>query len=303
MLPTLNKLKVQRHITKLPKYYISSKRVAQHSQERTMTGEGMNFPRTPEEEKKLVDNFALTHPLHVNFVTKIMLWIKAPFLLKIWDTDKDSETFKYAWNSNGKGVYPNSLSNILFRTKTLHRESLMRFFIRWFPYRHTVDQNVAEEPPKITPNSVFVYLDKSNLVNNKVYVQKMFLLALIVQAFDMWTFGLYAFILYSLGHLGRVNDMSKSAVIRMDIIPEIEKIHIVKVGNLGRLVGQIVDPKDLVKISIEEVNSIQRFIVSRLWNPHEDREVIYKNVINGEEYTFIKNGIWNEEGVKHKLLN
>ena len=46
-----------------------------------------------------------------------------------------------------------------------------------------------------------------------------------------------------------------------------------------------------------------RWYNSRLWIPSEDEQMIFKDISTGHVYTFNKKGIWNEDGISHKLLN
>jgi hypothetical protein len=45
-----------------------------------------------------------------------------------------------------------------------------------------------------------------------------------------------------------------------------------------------------------------RWYKSRLWIPLEDENLIFKDESTGYIYTFNKKGIWNEDGINHKLL-
>lgn len=40
-----------------------------------------------------------------------------------------------------------------------------------------------------------------------------------------------------------------------------------------------------------------------LWHPIEDEFLVFKNVRNNQVFTFNKKGIWNENGISHKILN
>lgn len=46
-----------------------------------------------------------------------------------------------------------------------------------------------------------------------------------------------------------------------------------------------------------------RWYKSRLWIPLEDDCLVFKNIKTGQIFTFNKRGIWNQEGINHKLLN
>ncbi len=46
-----------------------------------------------------------------------------------------------------------------------------------------------------------------------------------------------------------------------------------------------------------------RWYKSITWTPIEDQELIFKDVKTGEVFTFHRSGIWNHDGLNHKLLN
>src|SRR5690606_32667507 len=89
--------------------------------------------------------YNFTHPHHTKFTNKIFIWIKTPFNYFIYDTNKDPEFGKYAWNSNGEhGPYPNRLASILYRTKNLQKRWLSGLF-RWLDNRSYHTRNLADE--------------------------------------------------------------------------------------------------------------------------------------------------------------
>jgi hypothetical protein len=108
--------------------------------------------------------FGNTHWLAV-YLDKVWLWYRAPFRLRIWNTDKDTELGRFSWDTN---AYSNSLSNILYRNEKLQSRSLMNFMVNRLDHRSSLEVNKAEEPPKISPNSVFLYRDSSYKIVNKV---------------------------------------------------------------------------------------------------------------------------------------
>ena len=44
---------------------------------------------------------------------------------------------------------------------------------------------------------------------------------------------------------------------------------------------------------------------SSIWFNREgfDREILYEHKVTGERFYFDKNGIWNQEGIEHPLIN
>ena len=90
---------------------------------------------------------------------------------------------------------------------------------------------------------------------------------------------------------------------RMDLLPEREQLHIIKIGPFGFQRSILVNIKDLEKIHFEEDTFYPaRWYKSILWVPREDNQLVYRNKSNGEVFTFSKSGIWNKKGIEHELL-
>ena len=56
--------------------------------------------------------------------------------------------------------------------------------MKYFEHRHTLDINKAEQPPKISPNSVFLYKDTSNYFIQRRSAERYLVFMLLTQA---WT--------------------------------------------------------------------------------------------------------------------
>jgi hypothetical protein len=90
----------------------------------------------------------------------------------------------------------------------------------------------------------------------------------------------------------------------MDLLPETEQLHIIKIGIFGFPRSILVNVKDLVKIDMDEdVEGYISYRKSRIWNPREDRYMIFKDTLTGEVFNFNRKGIWNQTGINHKLIN
>ena len=121
-----------------------------------------------------------------------------------------------------------------------------------FDHRHTMELNKAEEQPKITPNSVFLFRDNSNTIQNRRIAERLAVLLVISQAWNVPTALCYFGIAYVLHIYQKTYASSLSMVKRMDLIPETEQIHILKIGLFGFPRSVLVNIKDLVKIDKEE---------------------------------------------------
>jgi len=61
---------------------------------------------------------------------------------------------------------------------------VLKFFRKFFEHRHVLDVNKAEEQPKITPNSVYLYKDPSNYIIQRRSAERYLVFMLLTQA---WT--------------------------------------------------------------------------------------------------------------------
>lgn len=93
-------------------------------------------------------------------------------------------------------------------------------------------------------------------------------------------------------------------VFRMDLIPEHEQLHIIKIGVFGLPRSVLVDIKNLERIHYhKELTYPAKWYKSCIWVPKEDKDLVYRDMSNGEVFTFSRRGIWNKEGLEHELLN
>jgi hypothetical protein len=190
-----------------------------------------------------------THWL-AKYTDKLMSWIDAPLQIGLWELDRDTEQGKFRWNCNGGSV--NRLANIFYRSESLQKRGLLRFFIKRFDHRHTMELNKAEEQPKITTNSVYLFRDNSNTIQNRRIAERLALLLIVSQAWNVPTALCYFGIAYALHIYQKTYASSLSMVKRMDLIPETEQIHVLKIGLFGFPRSILVNVKDLIKIDKEE---------------------------------------------------
>ena len=89
----------------------------------------------------------------------------------------------------------------------------------------------------------------------------------------------------------------------MDLLPETEQLHIIKIGTFGFPRSVLSNVKDLIKIEVDEdTEGNVVWIKSRLWTPREDRFMLFKDIKTGEIFSFNRKGIWNENGINHPLI-
>jgi hypothetical protein len=257
--------------------------------------------KNPKNQKKFEKEFTHGHWLN-KWTRKVSDFFYAPFEMKYLEIDKDTELGKYQWNSNG--AYQNRLSNILYRSEVLQNRYVMRFFMRFFEHRHALEMNRAEAPPQISPNSVFLYRDSSNSIVNRRAAERFGFFLLLTMAFNVPTALMYIYIAYYFHVLQKNYYTSQAMVYRMDLLPETEQLHVLKIGGMGFTYSELINIKDLIKIERDEEGTYPlRWYKTRLWLPMEDEFLLFKDANTQKVYTFNRKGIWNENGISHKLLN
>jgi len=203
----------------------------------------------PKEQANFDKEYKATHPTDIK-LEKFRLWGKAPLNLGLIDTNKDTELGRYAWNSNGG--YINSIAKVLYRSKVFQSRAVMRFFMRRFDHRFTMEVNKAEEPPKISTNSVFIYKDPTNTTMTRRGMERVFVFMLISQAWNLPSAVMYLFLAFYFQLLQKNVSLTRCMVKRLDLIPETEQLHVMKIGLFGFPRSDLVNIKDLIKIDKEE---------------------------------------------------
>jgi hypothetical protein len=199
--------------------------------------------------EKFRQEFLPTH-YFANFTTSLSSWFLAPFHIRMWDTDKDTELGKFQWNSNG--AFPNRLANILLRSESLQTKGIMKYFVKRFDTRASLELNKAEEPPKISTNSVFLFKDPSSYLINRRSAERLAVFLLLTQAWTAPAAIMYLFVALYFNVFQKSLSTSLCMVTRMDLLPATEQLHIIKIGMFGFPRSVLVNAKDLIKIEKEE---------------------------------------------------
>jgi hypothetical protein len=215
-------------------------------------------PADPKNMENFKKEYIPTHWL-AQYTMGLFQWINAPFQLGIFNFDRDVEMGRYRWNCNG--AYNNSLAKILYRTERLQQRWVMRFLMKRYEHRNVLDYNRAEEQPRVSPNSVFLFKDPSNFIQNRRIAERLAVFLIISQAWNVPTFLAYFGTAYALHVYQKTYACSRAMVKRMDLIPETEQLHVMKIGLYGFPRSILVNVKDLVKIDKEEdLNSKNIFL-------------------------------------------
>lgn len=211
----------------------------------------------PKEQENFANEYQPTHPSDKK-LNSIKKWGKAPYDLGIFDETRDTELKRFAWNVNG---YFNSLSSILFRSKYFQNEKVLRFLIKNFNHRSSMEINKAEEPPKLTTNSIFLYKDSTNTTLNRRGIERLFIFMLLTQALNVPSAIMYLFVAWYFNLLQKNIFLSRSMVKRMDLIPENEQIHLMKIGLFGFPRSELMNISDLIKVDKEEDLSCKLILI------------------------------------------
>jgi hypothetical protein len=214
-------------------------------------------PRDPKNLENFKKEYLPTHWLS-KYTEGLWLWLFAPLNLGLWSYDRDTEQNRYRWNCHG--AYTNSLAKMLYRTEAFQQRWLMRFFMKRFDHRNALEYNKAEEQPRISPNSVFIFKDPSNFIQNRRIAERIALFLIISQAWNVPTFFAYFGVVVAFSVYQKTYFCSKIMVKRMDLIPEMEQLHMIKIGLFGFPRSVLVNIKDLVKIEKEEDHNCILFI-------------------------------------------
>jgi hypothetical protein len=142
----------------------------------------------PEEFKKA---FTLQHK-NGKIVEWGKQWFYKPIAIGWWNVDRDVDQGSARYNSGG--AYPNKISNLFYRSKVLQSPLIMKFAMRFLDRRVDVEGNIAEQQPKITTNSVFIYRDPSNYFINRRAVERLAIAFFLVQGINLSGIIMYTFL-------------------------------------------------------------------------------------------------------------
>lgn len=187
--------------------------------------------------------------------------------------------------------------SLFSRSKYLKSERLLRYLAKYLD-RQTLTP--APERLKVSDNSLLLFYSK----NVGTYLPQIrFLLELVspilVLFFTQWNHAGVAYAVFMWFHQPFVGSYARSAVVRMDLLPQLEAVSIQKVGAFGLPRTEIVSLKNLVKTKPEhsKYDYYYRFLGGF------DPEMLFKDGETNEEIAFELNGKWIEENLKHPLIN
>ena len=108
--------------------------------------------------------------------------------------------------------------------------------------------------------------------------------------------------IYFMWGRGYIYEPSRRIVLRMDLLPHIESVSIMKVGTFGGVYNEIVQVQNLEKVDRDEIYKKENAIFEGN-KVQLDWDMIFKNKLTGEVYLFEELGLWDWNGVNHSLLS
>ena len=124
--------------------------------------------------------------------TWLLKWTITPFYMGWWNQHRDIQAGNARYNCGG--AYPNTLAKLFYRSKALQSNFMLNFAMKRLDSRKVIEFNRAENIPKITSNSVFVYKDSSNWTINRRAVERLFVVFVGLGGLNFTGILLYTFI-------------------------------------------------------------------------------------------------------------
>lgn len=151
---------------------------------------------------------------------------------------------------------------------SLQTRGWLRFFIKNFEHRNTLDLNKAEEPAKLTPNSVFLYRDHSNYFITRRSAERFLVFMLLTQALTLPAAFMYIFLGVYFHYVQKTLATTQQLVMRMDLLPETEQLHILKIGAFGFPKSVLCNVNDLKKMNWEEDKICKLMLFLKLFSSY-----------------------------------
>ena len=241
--------------------------------------------RTPVEQGDLDQEFGQTRmQMHNRITAKILGYIKPHRIdqLDNFFTDKYSAYF------------------IIPRVPFLRNGVFLKIMASLFDRNRNKVQSVYDDPVQIHENSVFLYKSPNmpEWIGARAY--DYFALGCLVYGSLFATMPLMWLpaVAYAV-EIPKFYTYAKYRTYRADLLPHTEQVVFTKIGMFGKIKQSVVDISDISKISADSVKE-HDLMFRRLDN---DARFVWKDSETQEIFIFDSNGLWNEEGLNHPLLN
>jgi hypothetical protein len=196
---------------------------------------------------------------------------------------------------------PSSITYQLEHLKPARGRKLINYFIKECN-AIDVERPITNvyNPPKIHENSVFLYQseDFGNRMRQAKFLELPTIATMLCAMPSVGYFALYWATLYAVILRSQHYELANRLVLRMDLLPHLEMVSFQKVGFMGRITTRLVRVQDLEKVEVDWDKENAFWI----YNTQLDRDMMFRNKATGELFVFDNTGIWNWEGISHKLL-
>ncbi|KAM3133495.1 hypothetical protein pb186bvf_014337 [Paramecium bursaria] len=160
-------------------------------------------------------------------------------------------------------------------------------------------------PPKIHENSILIYSSPvgfgDRFRRNRSAELLLFPFLLGVTSYPLYMTFFYG-IAYTLGFNAYFFELTRRSVVRMDLLPHTQQVAVQKIVGFGQIITQFVKIEDLEHKTYEDVSTHHKFFW-KLQYQVIDPNLIFRDKSTGEWLLFDRDGLWDKEGLEHKLLN
>lgn len=231
-----------------------------------------------------------------------------------WDSKSGQRIYKYFLRDHDvgearktpKSEYKMTVSKFLTtKLSNSQKSSLVKALYENWDNRKT--ERIAEHlynPPKIHENSVLVYHGAmvSNMAVNVRHYDPYFLFLphLLWPVSIPMAVGQFA--MYMAYGRSLIYEPARRMVLRIDLLPHIESVSILRVGTFGGIYNDIIRCKDLEKVTREE-DYDKANLMYDIQRQNIDWDMAFRNKVTGEKYLCEERGLWNWEGVNHPLIS
>jgi hypothetical protein len=240
--------------------------------------------KVPFKEEDLEEEFGGNDTYYNKMIVKLVGYLR-PHRKTDLDNIRESKFSAYYW-------FPRIL---MFRNR-----AFLKFAAHCLETNKHRQSNAYVDPVQVHENSIFLYKSRtaSTLLQFRAYdyyALTFLIYGTFISAYPL----LWLPALIWLAEAPFMHQRLNYSTIRADLLPHTEQIVFTKFGLFGGIKREIVDIKNLGKITPDEVpNSYSVF--SRV---NFDKDFIWKDSESGRIYIFDKRGIWNEDGINHPLIN
>lgn len=186
------------------------------------------------------------------------------------------------------------------RIGVLRNSAFLKIMASLFDRNRNKVASVYDDPVQIHENSIFLYKSPNTPEWIGARAYDYFALGCLVYGSFFATLPLmWLPVVTYTAEFPKFYTYAKYRTYRADLLPHTEQVVFTKIGMFGKVKHSVVNISDLAKISPESVKE-HYLMFRRLDN---DARFVWKDNQTQEVFMFDSNGLWNEEGLNHPLLN